>query len=449
MERVLITVDHALEEVRFHLERDRPQDAVAVLRRLRPADQAELLSRLEEDEQVRLLQLLTPEEAALILEELSDVEAADLAEALPRSVLGPIVREMSPDEAVDLLQEVEPEVAEEILPALEEDEVSPLLLHPEDTAGGLMTSTFLALRLRTPVGEALEAYRRWQPDEDFHYLFVVDAQGRLRGVVSLGQLVKADPSLPVSAVMDPDVLSVPVGTDQEECARLMSRYGLELLPVVDEEGRLVGVITAEDVMEVLEEEATEDIHRLGGAEPLEAPYLEAGILEMFRKRVGWLLLLFLGGTLTGTVMQLFEKELATVLSLSYFIPLVLGTGGNSGSQTTATVIRALALGEIRLRDALRVLWREVRVGLLLGASMAIIGYGRALLWGTSSQVAIAVGVALILVVLWAVAVGSLLPLFARLLRLDPAVVSGPMMSTLVDATGLFLYFSVAKWILGI
>jgi magnesium transporter len=267
--------------------------------------------------------------------------------------------------------------------------------------------------------------------------------------VGLRQLVIADPYTPLEQIMDPEVISVQVGADQEECARLMSRYDLLALPVVDAEGYLLGIVTVDDVIDVLESEATEDFQRLGGAEPLDRPYLDTSPAFIFRKRVGWLLLLFVAGSLTGSVLRYFESQLQAVVALTFFVPLLIGTGGNAGTQTTTTLIRALAVGEVDLSDALHALWHELRVGLLLGLTMATVAYVRAITWGSGQALALAVSLAIFAIVVWANGLGSLLPLLAARLRIDPAVVSGPVMSTLVDATGLFIYFSIARAILGL
>jgi magnesium transporter len=268
-------------------------------------------------------------------------------------------------------------------------------------------------------------------------------------VVNLRQLVVADPSTPLSEIMDSEVMSVPAGTDQEQCAQVMARYDLLALPVVDADNILLGVITVDDVMDVLEDEATEDIQRLGGAEPLDRSYLDTSVFTITRKRIGWLLLLFFTATLTGSVMRLFQEELQAVVALAIFIPLLIGTGGNAGSQTTAIVIRSLATGDVDLDDALRVWWHEVRVGLLLGIGMAAFAYVRAVTWESDAELALTVSASIMGIVLWATGVGSLLPLLAARLRIDPTVVSGPVMSTLVDATGLFIYFTIARLILGV
>ncbi|MCS7038716.1 MAG: magnesium transporter [Anaerolineae bacterium] len=445
-----LELERVLAQLREALERDDLAAAVAILHHYHPADKAELFEELEEEEQVALLPELEPADSADILEELDDEQAAELVAALDPEDAIRIVDEMEPDEAADLLSELEPPQAEAVLSGLEDpEEVRPLLLHPEESAGGLMTSEFLALRRRTTAAEALEAIRRWKPEADIQQIFVVDAEQHLVGVVELRQLIAADPSARMIDIMDPEVISAPVGMDQEEVARLMARYDLLTLPVVDAENRLVGVVTIDDVVDVIEEEDTEDIQRFGGAQPLERPYLSTSPFLVMRKRVGWLLLLFLTATLTGSVMRHFEKELQTVVALAFFVPLLIGTGGNAGSQTTSTIIRALAVGEITLRDAFRTLWHELLTGFLLGGVMAVAAYVRALTWGSSPELALTVALAIFLIVLWANGLGSLLPLLAARLGIDPAIVSGPVMSTMVDATGLFIYFTIADIILGL
>ncbi|GAB4550552.1 MAG: magnesium transporter [Anaerolineae bacterium] len=444
-------LDDVLMQLRAALERNDLSSAVAIIEALRPPDQADLFTELDDKDQVALLPQLNPADSADILEELDDEEAAELVAALPAETVIRILDEMEPDEAADLLGDIHPEQAEAVLAGLEDpEEIRPLLLHPDDSAGGLMTSEFLALRRRMTAGQALQAIRAWKPDaEMMYYLFVVDREGRLCGVVSLRQLVVAEPDTLISQIMDPEVISVPAGTDQEECARLMARYDLLALPVVDARGVLLGVITIDDVMDVIEEETTEDIQRLGGAQPLGRSYLDTGVFLVARKRIGWLLLLFITESLTGTVLRHFEDELQSVVALAFFVPLLIGTGGNAGSQTTSTIIRALAVGDIDLGDALRALWHELRAGLLLGLGMAAIAYLRALTWGSSPDLASSVALAILAIVIWANALGAVLPLLASRLRIDPTVVSGPVMSTLVDATGLFIYFTIARVILGL
>ncbi len=441
-------IDSILKLVETALEQGDLEKAIAHLSGLKSPDQADIFEELDENEQQAILQRLTPEESADILEEMEDEEAAELADALPLDELASIIDEMEPDEAADLLGDVPPEKARSLLARLEDAaEIRPLLIHPDDSAGGLMTSEFLVLLEEMTCAEALQTIRQWEPEqEDISYFFVVDEARRLRGVVSLLKLVSCDPDTPVREAMDPDVISIRAGADQEEAARLMSRYDLLALPVVNEANIIVGVITIDDVLDVLEEEATEDIQRLGGAEPLDQPYLLTSAWELFKKRFGWLMLLFVTGSLTGTVLQYFEEDLSKVVSLSIFIPLLIGTGGNAGSQTTNTIIRALAVGDITLKDAFRTWWHEARVGVLIGAGMGVFSYVRAIMWHVSPAVALTVAIANFAVVVWATSMGSILPLLATAAKIDPTVVSGPLMSTLVDATGLFIYFSIARLI---
>jgi len=444
-------LDDVLAQLRATLERDDVAGALAIIEALRPADQADLFAELDDEDQVALLPELNPADSADILEKLDDQEAAQLATALPTDAVIRIVDEMEPDEAADLLGDIHPERARAVLAGLgDPDEVRPLLVHSDDSAGGLMTSEFLALRRRMTAGEAIQAIREWKPEiEAVYYLFVVDGAGRLCGVVGLRQLVVADLSTRLTEIMDPEAISVQVGTDQEECARLMSHYDLLALPVVDADGVLVGVVTIDDVIDVLEDEATEDIQRLGGAQPLERPYLDTSAFTVVRKRIGWLLLLFLTATLTGSVMRLFQSELQAVVALALFVPLLIGTGGNAGSQTTATIIRALATGDVTPGDALQVWLHEALAGLVLGLGMATVAYVRTITWEPDPALALTVSASILGIVLWATGIGSLLPLLASRLRIDPTVVSGPVMSTLVDATGLFIYFSIARAILGL
>jgi len=418
-------LDTVLAHLRAALKNDDLGEAAAIIEALRPPDQADLFAELDDEHQIALLPTLDPADSADILEELADEEAAELVEGLATETVIRIVDKMEPDEAADLLGDIQPEKAQVVLDGLEDaDDVRPLLRHPDDSAGGLMTSEFLVLRQRMTAAEAIQSIRSWKPGaETIYYLFVVDQQGRLRGVVSLRQLVTADPPTPIVQIMDPEVISVPAGTDQEECARLMARYDLLALPVVDSGDVLLGVITIDDLIDVLEEETTEDIQRLGGAEPLGRSYLDSSVFTVTRKRVGW--------------------------ALMFFVPLLIGTGGNAGSQTTSTIIRALAVGDIDFGDATRTLWHELRTGILLGVLMAVAAYVRAITWGTTQALAATVSLAVLAIVVWANGMGAVLPLLATKLRIDPALVSGPLMSTLVDATGLIIYFAMARLILGL
>lgn len=445
-------LDEILDKIETALDQKDLETATVLLQALRVPEQAEVLNELDEEDTLALLPHLHPADSADILEELDDEYVAELMAELPTETVVRIVDEMDPDEAADLLGDLEPEQARAVLNALEDpDEIRPLLLHRDESAGGLMTSDFLALRRRMTAAEALQAIREWNPEsETIYYLYVIDASRLLCGVVSLRQLVVADPKTPLIDIMETEVISVVAGTDQEEVARLMSRYDLLAIPVVDEDNHLMGVITIDDVVDVLEEEASEDIQRMGGAQPLDRPYLDTPALTVARKRIGWLLLLFLSGSLTASVMELFSDVRGVVEGLAIFIPLLLGTGGNAGSQTTSTVIRALAVQDIDTHDALLALWHELRASLIMGVSMGILAYvGVFYVGGIIHNIALTVSLSILSIIIWANVLGALLPILAARLKIDPTVVSGPAMSTLVDATGLFIYFTIARVVFGL
>ncbi|MBN1964063.1 MAG: magnesium transporter [Anaerolineae bacterium] len=445
-------LDDILAHLRDKLEQDDLSGARALIESLRPPDQAELFAELNDADQIALLPELNPTDSADILEELDDQDVAELVAALPTAAIIRIVDEMEPDEAADLIGDMSPVQAQAVLAGLEDpEEIHPLLLHPDDSAGGLMTSDYIALRRLMTAQEAIEVLRAWQPDaEMLYYLFVVDARGKLCGVVGLRHLIVADPQTRIADIMDPDVIAIPAGADQEDAANLMQRYDLLALPVTDADGHLLGVVTIDDAVDVLVDEATEDIQRLGGAQPLGRSYLETPVFTVMRKRIGWLLLLFVTGSLTATVMAQFEGVLNSAIVLSFFVPLLIGTGGNAGSQTTNTIIRALAVGDIDRGDALRALWHEMRVGILIGLGMALVGFLRAVTTPEATpELALVVALAIFAIVIWANGIGAMLPVLATAIGIDPTIVSGPVMSTLVDATGLFIYFTIARLILGL
>ncbi len=445
-------IEATLEAIRVALEGSRIDDALAALLRLRPADRADAFSDLDDDSQAALLPRLDIPVTADLLEDLEDDEAAEMAESLPTSVLADVLDEMEPDEAADVLGDLAPERRAQALAEMEESEdVVPLLGHPDETAGGVMTTAFIEVRRFTTVAQAIEFLRQVGPQEETpNTLYVVNRDGMLIGVVGLRELLLADPQATIESIMQRDVIRVHAGADQEEAARMMVRYDLTALPVVDEQQRLLGVITHDDVIEVLEEEATEDVLHLGAVESgpvVDKPYWSQRVGEVVRSRFVWLLALFVAETLTGTVLRHFSFELEAVVSLSFFIPLLIGTGGNAGSQTVTTVIRALALKEVHHNDALRVLFRELRTAAILGTLLGVVAYGRVLLWGLPTEMAIVVSVTILAICVWANTVGCLVPILAHAIGIDPTVMSAPLITTLVDATGLLIYLSVAGMVL--
>jgi magnesium transporter len=370
------------------------------------------------------------------------------------------MRQLAPDDAADVIQAMEDESRDGLLRLLDEPtrrEVNALLAYAEDEAGGLMSPRYVRLRAEMSVDEAISYLRRAARErvETIYYIYVLDAEQRLLGVVSFRELFSAPPDKTVRDVMRTEVVSVPEDMDQEQVANVIAENDLMAVPVLDAEGRIKGIVTVDDIVDVVREEATEDIQKIGGTQALDAPYLEVGVLEMVRKRAIWLTVLFVGQLLTATAMAYFEDEIARAVVLALFIPLVISSGGNSGSQASTLVIRAMAMQEVRLRDWARVLRRELASGLLLGVLLGSIGLLRVLLWpGRVSAfgehfflVGLTVAVSLVWIVMWGAVAGAMLPFLLRRLGFDPASASAPFVSTLVDVTGLVIYFSVATALL--
>lgn len=438
-----LILDDVLAQLRAALEQDDLSAAVAVIESLQPADQADLVEELSDTDQVALLSQLHPADSADVLEEMEDQDAAALAELLPVADLADILDEMEADEAADVLGDLSPELAAEALREMEEpSEVISLLQYPDDTAGGLMTPAVVTLRREWTAERAFQELRHTLPDpHSAYYLFVTDEAGTLFGVVNLRDLVVALPETVVEVMADPNVVSVPVTADQEDCARILSRYGFLALPVVDEAGRLVGVITADDLIEVAEDEATEDMYRMvgiSGEEQVLGP-LSASVL----RRLPWLAANMVTLFVAITVVNAFEWVIASMVALATFLPLVSGEGGNAGSQTATVIVRGLALGEVDVRDGMRALAKELAAALINGA---IIGLGTGLaiyLWKGETVIALAAALAMILNFLMAALAGVLVPLGLKLAKVDPALASAAFVTAVTDTLGFLFFLGIA------
>jgi magnesium transporter len=415
-----------------------------------PVEIAEELARLPRERRAVPFRLLARDRALEVFELLDPSVQQELLDGLRDANVRQLFEEMDPDDRARLTEEMPATVARQLLAGLSPAErrlTSTLLGYPEDSAGRLMSPEVASLPADLSAAQALDRLRRiGRSAETIYALPVTDNRRRLIGALGLRDLVLADPDAPVRELMDADVYSARVDTDQEEVARLMREADLLALPIVDSEDRLVGIVTVDDAMEVLEEEETEDVARSGGAEPLGRPYLATSVMQIARSRVVWLLLLIVAATLTVNVLQVFEDTLTKVVSLALFIPLVIGTGGNTGAQAATTVTRALAVGEVRLSDLGFVILREARVGLLLGTMLGLLAFLPALLFA-GREIAVVVSVTLVVVCTLAAFIGALLPLIARRVGVDPAVMSAPFITTLVDASGLIVYFLVAQAVL--
>ena len=436
------------------LIREREREGVAGLaERIDAAEWADLVPQLEPDEVAVLLQWLPAEEIPALLEELAPSEAARILRTLAAPKAAQLLEEMDPDDAADVVEQLPSHAADAILIRMrpsEAAEIRELSVYPPDSAGGIMTPAYVAVPQGATAEEAIVAIRNLVDSaETVNYVYVVDEERRLLGVLSLYRLLLSRAATPVVELMAPTTVRVRASTDQEVAARLLTDRNLLAIPVVDDDDRLLGIITEDDVADVLQAEATEDIERLGGSQPLNVPYRLSNVQLLVRKRVIWLLVLFVAEAYTGMVLRGFEAELTTVVALGFFIPLLIGTGGNIGSQTVTLIVRAMAIGEITLRDIGWIIFKELRVGLIMGLVMGAVGFAQAAFLGVSSDIGLVVALTLVAISAWSATVAAALPLVLRRLRVDPAVVSAPFISTLVDGTGLIIYFEIARFVLSL
>jgi len=436
------------------LIREREEEGVRGLaERIGPSEWADLVPELEPAEVAVLFQWLPDEEIPALLEELSPAEAARILRTLSQPEAAELLEEMDPDDAADVLENLPDTTADEILVRMRAEdaaEIRELAAYEPDSAGGLMTPAFVAVDADGTSTQALAAIRRLVDEaETVNYVYVVDGERHLLGVLSLYRLLLSPDETPVRELMAPDTVRVRATADQEAAARLLTDRNLLAIPVVDDQDHLLGIITEDDVADVLQAEATEDIERLGGSQPLNLPYRLASVALLVRKRVLWLLLLFLAAGYTGTVLQNFQGELSQVVALSFFIPLLIGTGGNVGSQTVTLIVRAMALNEVAMRDIGWIVFKEMRVALVLGAIMAVVAFLRAYLLDVDPDIGLVVALTVVAICIWSATVAAALPLLLRRLRVDPAVVSAPLITTLVDGTGLIIYFEIARLVLGL
>jgi magnesium transporter len=445
-------------DLRRLLEQEGPRAAAASLLAYHPVEIVEALEPLDGEDRFAIFSHLPDSVAAQILRGADAGFRAELLEQLPDQRLAELLDRRPVDEAGNLLDQLPEERAEEVLALMPQTEARPLQAmrrYPAHSVGRLMVRRVPRISPAWTVAETLAHLQRADADlETVNNLYVVDVAGRLVGVVALRELVVATPDRRIGDLMQRRLIMVTPETDREEAANLISRYNFLALPVVDDDQVLLGIVTIDDLIDVLIQESTEDVLRMAGVAGSEdAPdttsYWAGEIPAVVRKRLTWLLLLFVGGTFTGMVLRHFQGELDTMTQLALFIPLLIGAGGNAGSQSVTTIVRGLAVGEIRPRDAFRVMGRELATGLLLGLLLGFLGFGWALLWHAPVQLAAAVGLTAVAVCAWANAVGSMIPMVAQRLKIDPTVVSAPFITTLVDATGLIIYFLVAKAILGI
>ena len=440
-------------QLKMLLEQGNLQGVKALLVPVQPVDIAEAIEGLPESMQVIAFRLLAKDEAIEVYEELDTTVQQNLVQEFKAQEVLDIVDKMSPDDRAKLFDELPAKIVRRLLAQLspKERQATALLLgYEEDTAGRIMTPEYISLKEHLSITQSLERIRTLaNVSEIIYYLYVTDNSRRLTGIVSLRDLVISDPEMTLGEIMIRDVVCVGTATDQEEVARLIQRYDLLALPVVDKEQRLVGVVTVDDVIDIIEQEATEDIYALSGVQADGDNYFQTNLLTVARKRVVWLFILLLTNSVTASIINSQEDILQQVVALAAFIPLLTGTGGNVGAQSSTVVIRGLNTEEINALGPSQVVWREARAGILLGIILGTIATGWAYWLQGNFYVAICVGVSLVAIALLASVAGSALPFVFRSLNLDPALMSAPFITTAVDVLGVLIYFNIARFVLGL
>ncbi len=430
-----------------------------VLSTMNPSDIAEVFGKMEPNTLPLLFRLLPKELAAETFVEMDSENQELLIRGFSDSELREVLDELYVDDAVDIVEEMPANVVQRILSAAAPDmrkDINNLLRYPEDSAGSMMTTEYVSLRTGMTVGDAITHIRRTGVDKETIYTCYVTSERTLIGTVSVKSLLLAqDDAVPVTDIMETNVISVFTQTDKEEVAQMFSKYNFLALPVVDAEGRIVGIITFDDAMDVMESAATEDIEIMGGMTPSDKTYLKSSPVDLFKHRIPWLLLLMVSATFTGMILNVFEEKLQAVVVLTIFIPMLMDTGGNSGSQSSVTVIRALSLGEIEFPDILRVIWKEIRAAVLCGLVLSVACFGKIMLVdrllmnnpAVTPIVGLAVCLTMVVTVCVAKIIGCTLPMIAKKLGFDPAVMASPFITTIVDAISLLVYFGIATALL--
>ena len=455
MEQVNVTLTETirvlLEERKFNTLRD-------ILTTMKPYDIAAIFEELQDEKTPILFRILPKELAAETFVEMDDETQEFLIHGLSDSELKEVVDELFVDDAVDLIEEMPANVVKRILRQADKDmrkQINELLKYPEDSAGSIMTTEFIVLRPDMTAEMAIKRIRRTGVDKETIYTcYVTDNNNKLIGISTVKDLLLADDDDLVKDLMEENVISVNTLDDQEQVAQMFSNYNFLALPVVDNENRLVGIVTIDDAIDVIQEEATEDIEKMAAVLPSDKPYMRTSVWGIYRKRIPWLLVLMLSATFTSTIISSFEGALASVIVLSSFIPMITGSGGNAGSQASVSVIRALSLGEIEFKSMFKVLWKELRVSILCGATLAAANFIKLMIFDLNGNpnafvIALVVSLTLLGTIMMSKLVGSSLPLLASKIGFDPAVMANPLISTVCDSLSLLIYFGIATSILNI
>lgn len=446
--------DLDLESIKELLENKQYTSLRQALTELNDADIAVILENLDEEDRLKVFRILPKSMAADVFSYLEIDNQQMIITSLADKEAASIINNLMADDATDLLEEMPANIVKKLLanatPEVRRD-INHLLQYPEDSAGSIMTVEFLDLKEHLTVQEAIERIRKRGVDsETINICYVLDQSRMLIGTVALRYLLLSEPDAIIGEIMHENVISVNTLMDQEEVARQFQKYDFTAMPVVDNENRLVGIITVDDIVDILQEEATEDIEKMAAITPSDKPYLRTGIWETWKNRIPWLLLLMLSATFTGSIIASFEAALSSCVILTAYMPMLMGAGGNAGSQSSVAIIRSLSLNEVRFKDWLRVLWKETGVAILCGITLAVANFVKLMLFDkVAFTIALVVSVALALTVLIAKIVGCMLPMLAKKIGFDPAVMASPFITTIVDALSLLIYFAIAANVLNI
>jgi magnesium transporter len=430
-----------------------PDQVRELLGEIHPEDLADLVGDLDADEAAELLARLPAEDAAPIFERLDEEEQGGIVEVMPPESVAQIASEMAPDDRADLFSLLPESVGDVILEKLEAvdpeaaEDVREIEKWPETSAGHLMTTAYVAVSPNVSVRAAIDAVRAHAEDhhENVYNVYALDDRSRLMGIASLRDLLLASPLQPLNEIFQTNILSVAPLEDQEDVARKMAKYDLNVMPVVDEKGMILGVITIDDIIDVLTQEQTEDVQKLGGVEPLDLPYFKTSFLTFIKKRGVWLFILFFGEFFTQTALRFYDPVFDAIKGAAYYIPLLISAGGNSGSQSSTLIIRGLAVGEVKMRDWSRILVRELAMGLVLGLGLGVVGFVRVLMYRDQHvEFALTVAVTLVGIVMTGCTVGAMLPILLKRIGMDPATSSTPFIASLVDVFGIIIFVHVAK-----
>jgi len=427
-------------------------DARNAIIKMNVVDIAQLLEELDHQKLLILFRILPKEIAAGVFSYMPHEQQMYIIESITDSEIKTIIDELFLDDTVDFLEEMPANMVKRVLKNTDERTrklINQFLNYPEDSAGSLMTIEFVDLKKEMTVKQAIEHIKKTGVDkETIDTCYVIDANRKLEGIISIRKLILSDDNKIIKDIMNTDVIYVHTSDDQEKIASIFKKYDFISMPVVDNECRLVGIITVDDVVDIIDQENTEDFHKMAAIEPSEEEYLKTSVFTLAKHRITWLLILMISATLTAIIIRKFENMLQSIVILTSFIPMLMGTGGNAGSQSSTLIIRGIALGEITFKDTFTVLWKEIRVSIIVGSILALINFLRLYyIENVGLFISLVVCLSLFFIVILAKMVGGVLPIIAKTLKLDPAIMASPLITTIVDATSLFIYFSVASWLL--